>query len=61
MAEMRKKAAGEPYDEDAWGRWRVRSVITPTSICSDVFESDFNKELQPDERKRGRPPYFFDP
>lgn len=59
MAEMLKKNAGEPYDEDAWGK--VARTITPTSICWGLFESEFNKELQPDERKWGRPPYFFDP
>lgn len=60
VAEMRKKADGEPYDESAWGK--VAREITPTSIIWNVFESEFDDEMQPDERKkRHRPPYFFDP
>lgn len=60
VAEMRKKADGEPYDEGAWGK--VAREITPTSIIWNVFESEFDDELQPDERKkRHRPSYFFDP
>lgn len=60
VAEMRKKADGEPYDEDAWGK--VARQITPTPIIWYEFGSRFNDELQPDEtKKRHRPPYFFDP
>lgn len=55
---MRKKADGEPYDEDAWGK--VAREITPTSILWDVLKSEFDDELQPDGRKRHRPPYFLD-
>lgn len=55
---MRKKAAGEPYDEGAWEK--VARVITPTSIFSETVNTELYRELHPDERKRGRPPYFFD-
>lgn len=58
-AELRKKQAGEPCDEDGARKKLVR-VITPTSIYWDMFSKEII-EMQPDERKRGRPPYFFDP
>lgn len=58
VAEMRKKEAGEPYDEGAWEK--LARVITPTSIFWNVSEREFYDRLQPDERRQGRPPYFFD-
>jgi hypothetical protein len=58
--ETRKKAAGEPSDLEG-ARKRLGQVITPTSIYWDMFSESEMIQIQPDERKRGRPPYFFDP
>jgi hypothetical protein len=58
--EMRKKSAGEPYDEEAWEK--LARVITPKSIYWDLCPSELPGHLESqDERKRGRPPYFFEP
>lgn len=59
-AEMRKKQAGESCDEEG-ARKRLAQVITPTSMYWKFFSEREMAEIQPDERKRGRPPYFFDP
>lgn len=58
--EYRKKEAGEPSDVEG-ARKRLAQVITPSSIYWDGFSESEMLEIQPDERKRGRPPYFFDP
>lgn len=57
--ELRKKEAGEPCDEEG-ARKRLAQVITPTSRYWGMFSEREMAEVQPDERKRGRPPYFFD-
>lgn len=59
VAETRKKETGEPYDEGAWEK--LARMITPTSIYWNVLGSEIYQELQHNERKRRRPPYFFDP
>lgn len=56
----RKKEVAEPCDEES-ARKRLTQVITPTSRYWDVFSEREMAEVQSDERKRGRPPYFFDP
>lgn len=58
-SEMYKKNADEPYDEGALEK--LARMITPTSGFWTMFEPEFHNGLQPDERKQGRPPYFFDP
>jgi hypothetical protein len=59
--ELRKKEAGEPYDEDllktSWDR--LARTITPTSRYWDRFEAEVIR-TQPDGKKQRRPPYFFD-
>lgn len=44
----------------AASRERLRRTATPTSRCYHWDEEEQAK-LQPDPKKRGRPPYFFDP
>lgn len=58
---MTKRADGEAYDEAlmAAARERVRRTATPTSRCCSG-EDEVMSKLQPDPKKRGRPPYFFD-
>ncbi|KAG8156868.1 hypothetical protein KVR01_013281 [Diaporthe batatas] len=57
-----RKAAGEPYDDlpsplPGDTRWLQ---ITPTSFLWDE-RKDAICALEPDKKKQGRPPYFFDP
>ncbi|KAH8782652.1 hypothetical protein F5883DRAFT_130470 [Diaporthe sp. PMI_573] len=59
--ELRKKEAGQPYDEDllktTWER--LARTITPTSRYWNELEGEIVR-IQPDRKKQGRPPYFFD-
>lgn len=56
-----KKAAGEPYDQASLLECeRKRLQITPTSMLWDECKDEI-AEMEPDKRKQGRPPYFFDP
>lgn len=58
--EAAKKAAGEPYDESFLAKSETRRLhITPTSMLWDQWK-DLIAEQEPDEKKQGRPPYFFD-
>lgn len=49
-------------DEDliAACRERLKRISTPTSRCYH-WDDEEQSRLQPDPKKRGRPPYFFDP
>lgn len=60
--EMEKQLEGEDPDEDLIEacRERLKRTVTPTSRCYHWNEEEQSK-LQPDPKKRGRPPYFFDP
>lgn len=60
--EMMKKAGGEAYDEELVASCvkTMRHTTTPTSRCYS-WEDDEIAKLQPDPKKQGRPPYFFDP
>lgn len=60
--EMSKKAAGEPHDDAlvTVTEDRLRRTTTPTSRVWHWDEDEIAK-LQPDKKKQGRPPYFFDP
>lgn len=56
-----KKAAGEPYDEASLVESKRRRLqITPTSMLWDRCKDEIAR-LEPDRKKHGRPPYFFDP
>ncbi|KAG8158653.1 hypothetical protein KVR01_011775 [Diaporthe batatas] len=59
--ERRLMGEGDP-DEDLIRtcRERLKRTTTPTSRCYHWNEEEQAK-LQPDPKKRGRPPYFFDP
>lgn len=52
----------EVYDEGlvaaCWDR--LKRTATPTSRCY-CWNDEEQSRLQPDPKKRGRPPYFFDP
>lgn len=39
---------------------RLKRIATPTSRCYD-WDDEEQSRLQPDPKKQGRPPYFFDP
>lgn len=60
--ELIKMVDGEAYDEAlvAAARERLRRTATPTSRCYSWNEEEQSR-LQPDPKKQGRPPYFFDP
>lgn len=57
-----KKESGEPFDEaliaEMWSR--IKRTITPTSPFWEEVEEDI-VQMEPDKKKQGRPPYFFDP
>jgi hypothetical protein len=57
-AKLRKKEAEESCDEEG-ARERLARVITPMSMYWDMFSVREIVEMQPDEKKRGWPPYFF--
>lgn len=59
--EMIKRADGEAYDEAlvTAARERSKRISTPTSRCY-FWDEEEQSQLQPDPKKRGRPPYFFD-
>ncbi|KAG6368778.1 hypothetical protein INS49_002992 [Diaporthe citri] len=50
-----------PYDEaeNARARERIAVTISPNSRLWETFKDDIAR-LQPDEKRQGRPPYFFD-
>lgn len=57
-----RRAAGEPYAFEA-SLLEVdsrRLQITPTSLLWDERKDEIC-EVEPDGKKQGRPPYFFDP
>lgn len=60
--EQIKKLDGEAYDEAlvAAARVNLRRTATPTSRCYS-WDGEEMSRLQPDPKKQGRPPYFFDP
>ncbi|KUI56201.1 hypothetical protein VP1G_10845 [Cytospora mali] len=60
--EFYKTLNGEPSDEAlvAAKKEQLRSTITPTSFFWPEHEKEVAK-MQPDKKKQGRPPYFFDP
>lgn len=60
--EMMKEADGEAWDEAlvAAARERMRQTCTPTSRCY-AWEAEEMSRRQPDPKRQGRPPYFFDP
>lgn len=60
--QMEKRAEGEGYNEAlvAAAREMMRRTTTPTSRCY-AWDDEEMSRLQPDPKKRGRPPYFFDP
>lgn len=60
--ELIKKLEGEDYDESlvAAARERLKRTSTPTSRCYS-WDDEEQSRLQPDPKKQGRPPYFFDP
>lgn len=62
MYEARKEANGEPFDQALMDAAEDRLVrtITPDSRFWKEYEEEIVKS-QPDERTRGRPPYFSDP
>lgn len=41
-------------------RERLKRISTPTSRCY-YWDDEEQSRLQPDPKKQGRPPYFFDP
>ncbi|KAI3393264.1 hypothetical protein diail_4523 [Diaporthe ilicicola] len=56
-----RKAAGEPYDKPSLIEVDSKRLqITPTSWYWDQRKDEIC-ELEPDKKKQGRPPYFFDP
>lgn len=55
-----KQAAGEPYDEAFMAESEGRRLhISPTSMLWERLEDEI-VEQEPDKKKQGRPPYFFD-
>lgn len=60
--EIMKRKSGESFDEsliaEMWSR--IKKTITPTSYLWEELEQEII-EMEPDEKKQGRPPYFFDP
>lgn len=57
-----KELRGGVCDEDliAACRERLKRISTPTSRCYH-WNDEEQSRLQPDPKKQGRPPYFFDP
>lgn len=57
-----KKLRGGVCDEELMAacRERLKQISTPTSRCY-YWNDEEQARLQPDPKKRGRPPYFFDP
>jgi hypothetical protein len=51
-----------PSDEvaKAKAREKIATTISPSSRLWKTFKEDIAR-LQPDEKRQGRPPYFFDP
>ncbi|KAK7698341.1 hypothetical protein SLS64_012589 [Diaporthe eres] len=59
--ELAKKEAGEPFDEVfLTAAMETNRQVTPTSRLWDYHKKDI-MELEPDVKRQGRPPYFFDP
>lgn len=60
--QMFERADGEAYDEAlvADAQEMLRQMCTPTSRCY-AWEDEEMSRRQPDPKKQGRPPYFFDP
>lgn len=59
--ELAKKEAGEPFDEAFLAAaMETNRQVTPTSRLWDYHKKTI-MELEPDEKRQGRPPYFFDP
>lgn len=58
---MEKMDDGEPFDKAlvAAGWEKIKPIITPTSPLWKWVKEEMI-EFEPDEDKRGRPPYFFD-
>lgn len=56
-----KPSRGEARDEAlvAACRERLKRIITPTTACGE-WDDEEQSRLQPDPKKRGRPPYFFE-
>lgn len=61
-SELMEKVHGEGYDEAlvAVARERLKRTATPTSRCY-AWDDEEMSRLQPELKKQGRPPYFFDP
>lgn len=56
-----RKAACEPYDNPSLDEVDTKRLqITPTSWYWDERKDEIC-EPEPDKKKQGRPPYFFDP
>lgn len=61
VRELAKKEAGELFDEVFVNAAIERNLqVTPTSKIWSYREQRI-KELEPDRKRQGRPPYFFDP
>lgn len=59
--ELAKKEAGEPFDEVfLTAAMETNRQVTPTSRLWEYHKKDI-MELEPDVKRQGRPPYFFDP
>lgn len=60
--ETMKPLDGGVFDEVlvAAATERMRQISTPTSRCY-AWEEEEMARRQPDPKRRGRPPYFFDP
>lgn len=59
--ELAKKEAGEPFDEAfLTAAMETNRQVTSTSRLWDYHKKDI-MELEPDVKRQGRPPYFFDP
>lgn len=63
--EMDKKMDGEDCDEERIiaARERMKQIVTPTSRIHPkrFWNEEEMSRLQPDPKKQGRSPYFFDP
>lgn len=59
--QRRKKATGQSYSETLYISLmdKIKRTITPTSRYWPEFEEEIIR-MEPNEKKRGRPPYFFD-
>lgn len=59
--ELAKKGAGEPFDEAfLTAAMETNRQVTPTSRLWEYHKNEI-MELEPDSKRQGRPPYFFDP